>query len=50
MALSVPPIRVGTATDVGGGVVHVTEREVTMLHGVELEMLGRGTGDSGEPG
>ena len=50
MALAVPPIRVGTASDAGGGVVHVTEREVTMLRGVELEMLGRGTANSGEPG
>ena len=37
MALAVPPIRVGTATDAGGGVVHVTKREVNMLRGVELE-------------
>ena len=49
MALAVPPIRVDTTTDAGGGVVHVTEREVTMLRGVELEMLGRGTSGSGEP-
>ena len=49
MALAVPPIRVDTATDAGGGVVHVTEREVTILRGVELEMLGRGASGSGEP-
>ena len=49
MALAVPPIRVDTATDAGGGVVHVTEREVTILRGVELGMLGRGTNSSGEP-
>ena len=43
MALAVPSIRVDTATDAGGGVVHVTERVVTMLRGVELEMLKPGS-------
>ena len=50
MALAVPPVRVVTVTDAGGGVVHVTVREVTMLRGVELEILGRGTATLGEPG
>ena len=50
MALAVPPVRVDTATDAGDGVVHVTVREVTMLRGVELEMLGRRTATLGEPG
>ena len=50
MALAVPPVRVDTATDAGGGVVHVAVREVTMLRGVELEMRGRGTATLGEPG
>ena len=50
MALAVPPVRVDTATDADGGVLHVTVREVTMLRGVELEMLGRGTETLCEPG
>ena len=49
MTLAVPPIRVDTATDAGGGVVHVTVREVAMLRGVELEMLGRGTSGRARP-
>ena len=41
MRLAVPPVRVDTTTDAGGGVVHGTVRGVTMLRGVELEMMGR---------
>jgi hypothetical protein len=45
---TVPPLRVDTATDSGDGVVHVTTREVSMLRGVELGMLGLGSGSSDE--
>ena len=40
MTFAVPPLRVDTATDAGGGAVHVTTREVSMLRGVERGMLG----------
>ena len=48
MTFTVPPLRVDTAMDAGDGVVHVTTREVNMLRGVELDMLGLGLGSSDE--